>query len=226
MKKTLLSTVPFLALCALTASMAQAATTTNLTLTGQILPNACDVSVANGGVLALGDIPFASLNATGMTDVTPVANKLTTTVTCTNATLIALKATDNRSASVATETFPPALKLAPLNSYGLGVVNGKPIGAFQILPDASTPATVDGATARMISYYNGNFQPSSVGFSAAPNFPDYMIGASAPGIDSPLAGKIHVFGLNAFIGITDRNNLPTNQPINLDGSATLEVVYL
>jgi type 1 fimbria pilin len=220
MKKTLLSTVPFLALCALTASMAQAATTTDLTLTGQILPNACDISVANGGVLALGDIPFASLNATGMTDVTPAANKLTTIITCTNATLIAFTTTDNRTAS--SESFPAPNGSLPQNyKYGLGMVNGQPIGGT-IFRAAGSP-TVDGSAAELLYITSSGVIGAPPAFS---RLADLKFTLGTPGNDTALAGRTFVFDITATIAITDRKNLPTNQPVVIDGSTTLELVYL
>jgi type 1 fimbria pilin len=221
MKKTLLSTVPFLALCALTASMAQAATTTNLTLTGQILPNACDISVANGGVLALGDIPFASLNATGMTDVTPVANKLTTTITCTNTTRVAFGAIDNRLGSASNETSPPPNAGLPQKSrFGLGLVNSKPLGSV-IFAFTGTP-TLDGSPAGM--FYTDN---QGLGFGAAAGLDTIQNNLFAVGkVGAYGIGATFIFDISPNIAITDRKNLPTNQPINIDGSVTIELVYL
>jgi hypothetical protein len=204
----------------------QAADIAELKVKGVIRPSACSPSFVGGGVVDYGTIGVKTLSAT---DATVLAEKTVPfSVTCDAATKVAVRAIDNRQSSiiaglVAKTAFGSAIGDGV--AFGLGTVGGKNIGVYslRVIPtswtaDGTTPDSIysDTASSGWAKSDNGLFGPTGAyrkAFSVA--------GTVIPGSYKTISGN---FGVQVVID--KASNLPTTQDIPLDGSATIEVVYL
>jgi type 1 fimbria pilin len=239
MKKNFLAAVPLLTVCALASHIAHAATTTDLTISGQIMPSACNISIANNGEWKAGVTGLSQLNATGMTTLPTLGNgninsggegpPNKVSIACNTDTLLAIRTTDNRAGTASGETSAPGNNaLGHVNKrFGLGLVNGKPIGAAAFYASYSK-VTVDGAQKEVIQSHDSGVTWGGAGFPRAlEHHAGYRFswGDVTPSI-APVAGKDISFDLFTSVMITDKANLPVGQKIPFDGSATLELIYL
>lgn len=228
MKNTMLLSVLFAALTL--SAGARAADTAELKVKGSVKPPSCTVSLAAGGVIDYGDIPPSRLSTTAATKL----ERRTTTfsIDCaTGKTKMALKLSDNRASSVVAAIG----KLPSGFFYGLGIVDGKKIGVYTVTMDkvqadgyhvalylnrglGSDPNTWDNA----YSSYGAFFRPTLI-YTWAPNDPESIRNATqhAPGAFSTVSGELAV-----EVTIDKLANLPVRDAIPLDGSSTLELVYL
>ncbi|WP_034295412.1 DUF1120 domain-containing protein [Herbaspirillum sp. RV1423] len=214
MKKiALLSTLAL----ALTVSFgAQAADTAELKVKGVIKPAACKPNFSSGGVVDYGDIPAASLTAGQYKKL--VTKQVDFRIDCDAATKMAIKLTDNRASSRVPGITGAATD--PYN-YGLGTVNGKQVGGYSLSFDAST--MTDGNSVRNIfspdggkSWYGGavNIQHDGEYFS----FGDTN--------NLPVAFKQLTAKINIDTVLNKPENLNLSNDVPLDGSSTIEVIYL
>jgi len=214
---------------------ARAADTTELKVKGSVKPPSCTVSLAAGGVIDYGDIPPSRLSNTAATKL----ERRTTTfnIDCaTGKTMMALKLSDNRASSVvaAIGKLPNGYQNDQF-VYGLGIVDGKKVGVYTVSMDkvqadgyhialylhrglGSDPNIWDNAYSS-----NGAFFRPALIYTWAPNDPESTRTAAqhAPGAFSTVAGELTV-----EVTIDKLANLPVRDAIPLDGSSTLELVYL
>lgn len=215
--KTILIPLATLALLA-GALPAQAGSTVDLTVTGLITPVACTPTLSGGGLIDFGKISQQDLNqATGTR--LPLKS-LTLTVSCDAPGHFALRMRDNRdgSAHVNSEIY-----------YGLGYDNsGNKVGVYSLkfdpkqtvaapLPQVyGTESTTGGAAWRM-----ANQNPIDIGAKSLLGFTD-----TEGSTDGPAAIQTLTSTLTLEAVINAKQNLDLSTDIPLDGSATLEVVYL
>ncbi|PMX11324.1 MULTISPECIES: DUF1120 domain-containing protein [Pseudomonas] len=199
-------------------STAQAASTVDLRVTGLITPMACTPVFSGGGLVEFGKISQQDLNqATGTR--LPLKS-LTLTVSCNAPGRYALRMRDNRegSAHVNSEIY-----------YGLGYDNsGNKVGVYSLkfdpkqtvaspLPQVfGTESTTGGAAWR-----TANQNPIDIGARSLLGFTD-IEGST----DGPAAIQTLTSTLTLEAVINAKQNLDLSTDIPLDGSATLEVVYL
>lgn len=188
-----------------------AASTVDLTVKGIITPNACTPSLSSGGVIDHGKMSAKDLNATQITMLPPV--ELQMTVTCDAPVIFALKATDNRIGS------------GTGSGFGLGFINGtQKLGSYSLsLGTSANPPQADGETVQAIgSFDNGvtwerwNDFETGVFLSVAT-----LADASTPRATQQLVTPVAYSG---YINRTD--GLDLSNEVNIDGSATIEVMYL
>lgn len=202
-----------MAACSVAAGVAQAQTA-DIKLTGKILPAACQAVFGGGGEFDFGKICACDLDRWGNGPAVLDAKIQRLDIICGAATKIAVKVTDNRSGTAAAGTGDGY-------DFGLG---GKNTGSYnlrysnvydEIKPVAVlTDANGDGKWAKL---------SSSVGFKAdgssrkafAPS------GTLVPGAYRALRGELIVQPI-----LNKRSELDIGSDIDLDGSATLELVYL
>lgn len=216
MKKiALLST---LSIALLTSFGAQAADTAELKVKGVIRPAACIPSFVGGGVADYGTIPAKSLTASVYKQLAD--KEIPFAINCDGPAKMALKVTDNRVASAMPEAtgFPVAL------TFGLGSVGGAKIGGY-VLRFKQSDVTTDGVAATQIFSTDNNNTWTSTGAGGTlgtdRSFSWAAAGTTTPAAYKTVSGKIMVTGY-----LNKPENLPLTQDIPLDGSATLEVVYL
>jgi hypothetical protein len=205
-------------LTALTAALliaacpwAQAASSVDLAVKGVITPSACTPSLSGGGVIDYGKIAAQDLDPVSVTYLPKVS--LDFAVNCEAHTLLAVQAQDNRP-----QNFTPrAFGFTPTST-------GSPLGAYFI--DVSNFLADGVPVIRMYSPNNGQGWVAMEDFLPwAPNvltaFGDTSSGKPAPVPTQHLTMSMLISGHIFFA-----SNLPLEEEIPIDGSATIEVRYL
>lgn len=212
MKKSIITAALLLA-C---VGPAVAASNVDLSVTGLITPSACTPSLSGGGVVDHGKISRKDLNP-GKPTALPVAT-LQLNVNCAAATLVAIKGRDNRAGSSG------EIGMGQPN-YGLGLVNGdKKIGWYML---RTANGQADGMDRPVIESGNGTSWSDAthpglvwqVGGMRA-------LSASTGGDAAPLPVTAMTLDILVDTMIVRADAIGLNQEVPLDGSATLEVVYL
>lgn len=208
-RTTLLAT----ALLLTSVSSAFAASSTDLTVTGTITPAACTPSLANGGVVHFEDIPAKDLSPTTHTRLEDKTLQLT--VNCEASTQFAISFLDQRE-NTASEKGNRA--------FGLGLTSAnEKLGRYQLgfkNPVADTSVTTlwsedNGVTwARFLdSHVIGRMQ--WIGF-----------GNATAGVWSPDFLQTVTVDVTLDTAIAPANGLTLTDNVELDGSATLQIVYI
>ena len=203
---------------ALLSSNALAASTAELTVKGLITPMACTPQLSSGGLVDFGKISRNDLN---LTNGTRLPHKyLTLTVNCNAAGRFALRMRDNRdgTAHVNSEIF-----------YGLGLdTAGNKIGVYSVSFDPKQTVVDDLAvvygtesTTGGLAWRTSNLNPIDVGSRSLLGFTDVAGSMAGPSAIQTLTSTLK---LEATINA--RQNLDLSVETPMDGSATLEVVYL
>ncbi|WP_312495152.1 DUF1120 domain-containing protein [Pseudomonas cremoris] len=202
----------------LLSGAAQAASTVELTVTGLITPMACTPVLSSGGRVDFGKISQKDLNqATG----TRLPLKyLTLTVSCNAAGRYALRMRDNRdgTAHVNSEIY-----------YGLGLdKSGNKIGVYSVSFDPKQTVVDDlpqvygtESTTGGVAWRTSNTNPIDIGSRSLLGFSDVVGSTAGPSAIQNLSSTLK---LEAVINAKQNLDLSTDTP--MDGSATLEVVYL
>ncbi|MBW1247686.1 DUF1120 domain-containing protein [Pseudomonas tolaasii] len=203
---------------ALLSGAAHAASTVDLAVTGLITPMACTPLLSGGGLVDFGKISRNDLN---LTNGTRLPHKyLTLTVNCNAPGRFALRMRDNRdgTAHVNSEIF-----------YGLGLdTSGNKIGVYSVSFDPRQTVVDDLAvvygtesTTGGLAWRMANLNPIDVGSRSLLGFTD-VVGSTA----GPSAIQTLTSTLKLEATINARQNLDLSVETPMDGSATLEVVYL
>ena len=197
---------------------AQAAAPVDLNVNGRIIPVSCAPSLSANGVVDFGKIAQQDLNLTTGTRL-PLKS-LGLTVTCNGPVRYALRMRDNRdgTANVNSEIY-----------YGLGLDNSaNKIGVYSVTFDP-TLTVVDAvaevygteSTTGGLAWRTANRNPIDVGAKSLLGFTD-TAGSTA----GPMAIQNLTSTLTLETVINAKQNLDLSTDILMDGSATLEVVYL
>lgn len=199
------------------ANTAIAANSVDLRVTGTITPAACNISMTGGGDFDLGSIPAQDLNQT--TETRKDVTGKTLNINCSGPTLVGFTLHDNRPDSVP----------GPNRGLGLGFdSSGNQIGRWSL--NLRTPLTVDGSAALVTRSDDNGATWYAVDNTAWPiNTDTYNALASFAIIGtgdspSPIVNASAAAYINAYINPS--NNLNTSEEIIVDGSATIELVYL
>ncbi|UII72541.1 DUF1120 domain-containing protein [Pseudomonas sp. HN11] len=191
-------------------SNGQAASSVDLSVRGVITPAACTPTLSGGGLVDYGKISAGDLAATGSTRLPPA--RLQLTVNCEAVTIMAVNVLDNRAGTSLASVF--GLGLAP---------GGKRIGSYYLLTEN---ATGDGIARAMIesSAHSNGWMPAD-GMQWQANWMRTLNGGSD---SSPFPLPVQVLQTEVVVmaSINDKSTLPITQEIQLDGNATLDIVYL
>ena len=215
--KTLLSALATVAWLAASAS-AQAASTVELTVGGLITPMACTPVLSGGGLIDFGKISRQDLNQSTGTRL-PLKS-LTLTVSCNVPGRYALRMRDNRdgTAHVNSEIY-----------YGLGLDSaGNKIGVYSVkfdprktVADALPVIYGTESTTGGLAWRTSNSNPIDIGSRSLLGFTEVAGSNAGP---SAIQNLTSTLTLEAVINA--RQNLDLSVETPMDGSATLEVVYL
>jgi hypothetical protein len=231
MKKTLLA--GFLSVAAFSS---MAADNVDLKVTGVLVNGACTPTLDGGGVVNYGNIPLGNLSATATNQLG--SKNINLTITCDQAMPVGFTATDNRNATMQTLTINNAFSngansSATGNQFGLGATaGGVKIGAYAVGVNLGS-VTADGAAVDTINNDLGadtngrNWLKTATGAWAngSPNTVRVFTSA-ATGTLVPLAAKVFVYPLKVTAAIQSTNTLAITSNTNLDGDATISLVYL
>lgn len=189
-----------------------AASSVDLAVKGIITPAACTPSLSGGGVvdhgkISIQDLPYDRKNPL------PEAT-LQLTVVCDAATLIALKSTDNREGTAFYDYVTTSY-------YGLGATadNWMP-GAYSLVmknttvEGAAVPVVESVGGATWFPVYGGFWQPGWMRAVAGPDSPDNL----------PVA--IQNLTTDLVIATFVRKPIRLTEDLPLDGSATVDIVYM
>ncbi|EML2224511.1 TPA: DUF1120 domain-containing protein [Klebsiella aerogenes] len=207
---------------------ARAADSFNINVTGVISPAACEANITGGETIDYGTIHASKLSADAVT-LLP-AKQTAFTITCDAPAKLGFRTVDNRAGSKMTSaeniTMDSGISWKLSNMNGLGVDGkGNTIGGWSAdlmsvksdtLPTAETILSSDeGVTWRrsmtdILSLYTSNI----IATIAAPN-------KSAPAAFSTLTSTLNIQAI-----INPASTLDLSQPVTLDGSVTVEMVYL
>ena len=196
------------------AGPAFAASSVDLTVKGLITPSACTPSLAQGGVADYGKIAAKDLQENQATPLP--ATTLPFNLSCEAATLFALNGVDNRAGSASSPND---------YSYGLGLINEtERVGDFVIiltsyladsLPVSKLASSDNGATWRENSEDSIWMRGRLAAF-----------GNNVSGTWAPIAIKTLTSNLVVHPTIAASSGLTLTEEQPIDGSATLEVLYL
>ncbi|UXV20782.1 DUF1120 domain-containing protein [Pseudomonas fluorescens] len=186
-----------------------AASSVDLGVVGVITPSACTPTLSNNGVVDHGKISVQDFPDSGNKQLPTVTLQLV--VTCNAPMLMAVKPTDNRAGSVHVNPYG--------DFFGLGQASGnKNIGWYHLLV---ANATADDTPAALIDFVQGQWMDAEntwwgVGVMRT------VKGASW----APLPLTTFKADVSVETTLLDKNTLPISEEIQIDGSATLDVVYL
>ena len=197
---------------------ATAASTVDLSVTGRITPTACTPLLSSGGLIDYGKISQQDLNLERGTRL-PI-KQLQVSIGCNAPSRFALRMRDNRdgTATVNSEIY-----------YGLGLDHsGNRIGLYSMSFDprhtlVDSTATVFGteSTTGGLAWRTANLNPIDIGANSYLGFTDIQGSTAGPSAIQELVSTVKVEAV-----INARQNLDLSRDTPLDGSATLEVVYL
>lgn len=209
----------------LCAQDVQATDTADLHLVGRILPATCTIGLSAANVSYL-TLPKNRLNAGTSTEVTPgmTGTKPTTVlnISCDAAAQVAMTIQDNSAASVASSVLNVLSGKTSADLFGLGADDASaPIGAFTL---SSTNVVVNSATGKALESTDGVTWNSAGG--KVKNTAGWIMSWTTAGGTAPAAITSIAQTLELSAAIMPMNTLNTSQPIHLQGSVTMELVYL
>lgn len=197
------------------SASAFATSSVDLSVNGMITPAACTPALSRGGVVEHGKISVQDLHPTGDTKLPEAILQLS--VVCEASTLMAVKSTDNRPG-----TSPEWDGGLP--NFGLGLATGdKKIGWYSL---ATVNGLADDTPRGMIESADGRtWLYAGEGTIWQPN---WMRTFNAASDANPAPLPVQSFKADVVISttLTSKQNLPITEDIIIDGSATLDVVYL
>ncbi|HWT67594.1 MAG TPA: DUF1120 domain-containing protein [Pseudomonas sp.] len=191
------------------APITQAASSTDLSVTGSITPSACTPNLSDGGIADYGKILARDLNQNA--DTALPQRELTLSVQCEGATRVALLSVDNRADSNDSNA-----------TFGLGKINGtQNIGMYMLnmhtaLADGAVAQTVKSPDGETGWHYHMIWEPGEYVSVAAQGDTGYQ----------PISVQGLTFVLRLLTWIKPARELDLSQQVYLDGSATLEMKYL
>jgi hypothetical protein len=198
--------------------LAMAASTVDLNVNGLIIPGACTPTLHAGGLVDFGKVSQQDLNLTTGTRL-PLKS-LNLLISCNGAVRYALRMRDNRdgTAHVNSEIY-----------YGLGLdSSGNKVGVYSVSFDPTqtvadavpqihgTESTTGGAAWR-----TANRNPIDIGAKSLLGFTDSEGSTAGPSAIQTLSSTLTLEAV-----INAKQNLDLSTDIPMDGSGTLEVVYL
>lgn len=195
------------------ASGVCAASSVNLSVRGTITPSACTPLLGQDGQIDYGKIAARDLNPATFTRL-PDTN-LSVSVNCEAATLFAVKLTDNRAGSSAS---------APLG-FGLGLINGnEKIGVFNVV--LHTPLADNAPITQLQSLNDGQSWMVVSDGVALPALRLGAFGNASSGTWAPIPIQDLRVQMRVSTSIAPAQGLTLDREVPLDGSATLDLIYL
>jgi hypothetical protein len=210
----------------LLAQEALAADNGELRVISRILPGTCTMTLSIPNV-SYHTLPLDRLNAAANTAVTPsmagTKPRTVLNIACDAPAHLAMTVADNRTGSVANSVLDVLPSTTAADLFGLGTDSANTaIGAFAL----STPSvTVNGAAGKTLESADGvTWNDAASGqVKNTPNW--HMSWTSAIGT-TPEAINAITQTLELSAAVVPTNTLETSAPVPLDGSVTMELVYL
>jgi type 1 fimbria pilin len=197
----------------------------NLTVTGKIVPVACNVAIDANGVFNYPDISAGSLNQSTPYPLGPLDKNFT--INCPSAAAkVGFNVVDNQNASVAWTTLDVP-GVAGAKAFGLGVAGGKNIGAYALTMDTFA---VDAATGALLSTTDpvAGVWTANTGVTGLDNTvaTTYNLAKAADKTPQPYQNYTGVLHVQAAINSKDQLAGALDDNVSLNGSATINLIYL
>ncbi|WP_333902534.1 DUF1120 domain-containing protein [Enterobacter wuhouensis] len=221
---------------AVAASSAMAASSIDIQVTGKIVPSSCTPTFTSGGGIAdFGTMKVASLNSTSMTPLADV-KVIPISITCEDATRIAVTFNDAHADSAPTEALPTNFVDLDFDinvkaTSGLGMYNGKKIGAYSLGIQQAKGTVTNEAGDELyptVSVDNGTTWGNKSGLRYMQVANDksevYSFSSTLGGTPVPQTKVNFNVGVAAMINPT--NDLNVTDEATLDGLTNVELVYL
>ncbi|KRA01274.1 DUF1120 domain-containing protein [Achromobacter sp. Root565] len=197
-----------------------AAQSVDIKVTGSITPAACIPVFEGGATVDYGKIAASSLNVSESTSLG--VKEVSMSISCDAKTRVAIRFNDNREGTVPTEMAGSSAHLW----YGLGKASGTPIGGYQMYL-ANEGVTLDGE--KGFAVYS-----SDSGETWKSDKSDIVVNKTARqwrswsltsgGQPDAFSHLNSILKVEAFVNKAEA--LPLEDKIQLDGLATIELVYL
>ena len=208
---------------------AAAADSTDVKVTGHIVPAACTPDVSGGATVDYGTIKPALLEQHAG-DFTLLDEKtLAFSLRCDAAVKVAVRSVDARAGSAVIPVGKVILGVLVADNtpmFGLGLADGKKIGSYgAVLRDLKTE---EGAAVGYLHSSDGGktwVNRPKIDLAQVTQ-PDRLASVSAPGVKSPLPVKVLSGTLAVQAVLNKASELNLTQVVHLDGQASLQVVYL
>lgn len=229
-----------LCVCAAIVSTAgaNAANDATLIVKGTFVPAACTPELSNSGVVDYGTMNNSVLEKplSGNSLVQLGKKSITLTVSCDAATSVGIIAQDNRasskvelSSSSYIADYVPGQNMSNTNAvFGLGTVNDVKIGAFTVMA-MKDGLTADGAAVDIIQrdtdVANNVWKTANAGSLYYPDA-TRIVTVAQTGTTTPLMFKDLVMPLDVVSAVQNNTVLGSGTKVELDGNATLSLVYL
>jgi type 1 fimbria pilin len=205
-------------------SLGALAASVEVKVIGTIIPNACTPTLAGGGTIDYGTHSSTDLSTNDFT-LLPEKN-VAFTIVCNAPTKVALKAIDNRAGTRvpgAVKKIRPALN--EIGAFGLGNASGKNIGVYAMTL-AVNDFTADGAQVESTFSKDSGTTWLNSSSGGIANDGSVLMSWSATTAGAPIAFKTLSGTLNVQAALNKGSELDLSSDVSLDGSATLELVYL
>lgn len=221
---------------AMVASSAMAAPSVDIQVTGKIVPSACTPAfISGGGIADFGTMKVASLNSTTATPLNDV-KIIPISITCEEATRIAVTFNDAHSDSAPTADLPvhwPDLDFNIGSEYtaGLGMYNGKKIGAYSLgiqqTKGAVTNDNGDDLYPTFSSDNGGSWgEKSGIRYLQVKTNKSELYSFSTELGGTPVPQTKVNFNVGVAAMINPTNDLNITDEASLDGLTNVELVYL
>lgn len=195
------------------ASFGVHAASVNLKVTAKIVPGSCTPVLSGGGIVDYGSINSTSVlgNANGLGE-----RKLDFSMDCTAKMPVALRFIDNRVGTAELSNVPYSGLTGA--AFGLGTSGGKKIGLYTVkLLDFT-----DGGKKVIPALFQLGNEADAIVFNGIVN-PNQTVTWSSTGFGATPVQKVKgQIEVNAWLDKT----LDLKTEVQLDGSATIEVLYL
>lgn len=190
-----------------------------LSLQAGFAPAACEINLSNGGIVDFGRMLAKSLNADKETGL--ASRSLMLSIGCDGPTRFALRMQDNRKGS--------ATGGADETAYGLGVDDSRnKIGRyflyfdpFDLRADALPQVYRTDSTTGGVAWSSSSTYPIPIGNNSLLGFTDTPGSHAGPTAIRNLSGQVSVRAI-----LSPMNSLDLRTEVLLDGSGTLEIIYL
>lgn len=215
------------ALLALTCGQAMAADDNlDIKVIGEIIPPACVPTITGGATFDFGTMPAARVTKD---DFTLLPEKsLVFSVTCSSPTKVAFTTVDARADSVVVPTgkIVGRVPAENLNLLGLGLTGSTGIGAYE-MNVSNLGLTVDGVNGYVGIRSADNGSSWELGPISCLWFdPQYTTSVALSGTTTPVAFTTLTGNLNIAAALNKGSALDLTSEIDLDGLATIQLVYL
>ena len=190
-----------------------------LRLLARFAPAACTPTLSNGGHVELGKLSVSDLSMDKNTALAPRA--LSLSVICDGPTAFAVRMQDNRQGS--------ATGIADESAYGLGLdARQQKVGRYRLLFDPSRITADSSGPVFSTDSASGGLPWSSASARIAAVGANRYLGFSAT--SGSTSGPSAIQNLNATLSleavIAPLGSLDLGNEVRLDGSGTLEIIYL